>query len=202
MQYLKLFSEQFEKVEKNPNITRSSNLLLPMHSAIAEQIEKYGYMTRSLKNKEYTYVGPYGNKKLDIAIFKNNKLIAAIMFKGIRSEYNKNSNNYFENMRGESQLLIDGQIPVYQVIFIPTQVKHKKTNGEIILEKPTLESTNNYSNYINSHYKPSKLKLGVYYIDIDYKNYTAQYSSRLIPSVESTLTEGINNFIKDVDING
>ena len=202
MQYLKLFSEQFKEVEKNPNATRSPSLLLPIHSAIAEQVEKYGYETKSLKNKEYTYIGPYGSKKLDIGIFKNNKLVGAIMFKGIRSEYNKNSNNYFEGMRGESQLLIDGNVPVYQIIFIPTHVKHKKSNGEIILETPSQDSTNNYSNYINSNYRPSKLKVGVYYIDINYKNYTAQYSSRIIPNTEKTLTEGIDNFIKEVNTNG
>lgn len=202
MKYVKLFGEQFKEVKKNPNITRSSALLLPMHSAIAEQVEQFGLETKSLKNKEYTYNGPYGNKKLDIGIFKNSKLIAAIMFKGIRNEYNKNSNNYFENMRGESQLLIDGNIPVYQIILIPTQIKHKKANGEIVFETPTRDSIKNYSNYINSKYKPSKLKVGVYYIDVDYKNYTAQYSSTTIPTVEKTLTEGINNFIKEVDKNG
>lgn len=126
MNYLELFGEQLKKVAMNCNVTRSISLIKPIHTEIAIQVESYGLQTRSLQNKEYTFIGPYGTKKLDIAIFKDNKLIGAIMFKGIKSEYNKNANNYFENMRGENQLFVDGNLPVYQIILIPTKVKHKK----------------------------------------------------------------------------
>lgn len=195
MEYLKLFADQFKKVKEDPNATRSSALLLPMHSAIANQVETHGFKTKSLRNKEYNFVGPYGEKKLDIAIFDKNKLVGAIMFKGIRSEYNKNRNNYFENMRGESQLLIDGNIPVYQIILIPTKCKHKTSAGRIVFETPDEKSTKNYNSYILSGYKPEKLKLGVFYIDLDYKNFTASYSTRRVEAIkETTMTEGINNF--------
>lgn len=196
MKYLKLFADQFKAVQENPYATRSSALLLPIHSAIADQVEKHGFKTKSLKNKEYNFSGPYGEKKLDIAIFNNdNKLIGAIMFKGIRSEYNKNRNNYFENMRGESQLLIDGNIPVYQIILIPTKCKHKDSNGCIVFETPDKKSTENYNSYILSGYKPEKLKLGVFYIDVDYINFNASYSTRRVEAIkENTMTEGIDNF--------
>lgn len=198
MTYIEIFAEQFKIIKNNPNATRSSALLLPMHSKIADQVETFGFITKSLRNKEYTYEGPYGTKKLDIAIFDKDKLIGAIMFKGIRSEYNKNSNNYFENMRGESQLLLDGNIPVYQIILIPTKIKHKLSSGQIIFEKPTEQSITNYTNYIVSKYKPDKLKLGIYYIDIDYEYFTATYSDKIIPTVELTLDEGINNFCRNL----
>lgn len=195
MEYLKLFSDQFKTVQENPYATRSSALLLPIHSAIANQVETYGFKTRSLKNKEYNFFGPYGEKKLDIAIFDENKLVGAIMFKGIRSEYNKNRNNYFENMRGESQLLIDGNIPVYQIILIPTKCKHKNSAGKIVFETPDEKSTENYNSYILSGYKPEKLKLGVFYIELNYENFTASYSTRRVEAIkETTMTEGINNF--------
>lgn len=195
MEYPKLFAEQFKLLETNPNATRSSKLLVPIHSAIAAQVETYGYTTRSLKNHEHTLVGPYGSKKLDVAIFDHNKLIAAIMFKGIRSEYNKNSNNYFENMRGESGLLLDSGINIYQLILIPTRCKHKLKSGKIVLETPKLESTENYNSYIINGYKPEKLKLGVYYIDVDYVNFTASYSTRRVEAIhERTISEGIENF--------
>lgn len=196
MLYLKNFSKQIEDVTNHPTATRSSKLLMPMHSAIADQVESHGFTTRSLRNKEYKFEGPYGTKDLDVAIFKDNKLVGAIMFKGIRSEYNKNSNNYFENMRGESQLLLDGGIPVYQIILIPTKVKHKDSKGIITFESPSDASYNNYVHYINDGYKPEKLKLGVYYIDVDYDKFTANYSTKVVPGVETTMTEGIDNFMK------
>lgn len=195
MEYLQLFANQFKKIQEDSNATRSSTLLLPIHSAIANQVETHGFKTKSLKNKEYNFSGPYGEKKLDIAIFDKNKLVGAIMFKGIRSEYNKNRNNYFENMRGESQLLIDGNIPVYQIILIPTKCKHKNSAGKIVFETPDKKSTENYNSYILSGYKPEKLKLGVFYIDLNYENFTASYSTRRVEAIkETTMTEGINNF--------
>jgi hypothetical protein len=195
MEYLQLFADQFAKIKVDPNATRSSALLVPMHSAIADQVEKHGFKTKSLRNKEYNFVGPYGEKQLDVAIFDNNKLIGAIMFKGIRSEYNKNRNNYFENMRGESQLLIDGNIPVYQIILIPMKCKHKNSAGKIVFETPEQKSTENYNSYILSGCKPEKLKLGVFYIDLNYKNFTASYATRRVEAIpETTMTEGINNF--------
>ncbi len=194
MKYLKHFGDQFKKVAMDPNATRSSALLEPMHTEIAKQVESYGFQTRSLKNKEYEFIGPYGSKKLDIGIFKNGKLVGAIMFKGIRSEYNKNANNYFEGMRGESQLLIDGGIPVYQIMLIPTKVKHKN-NSNIVFEIPAEKYSINYSNYINSKYKPNKLKVGVYYVDVNYNTYEVNYSNKKILGVEDTIEEGIKNFI-------
>lgn len=194
MKYLQHFGKQLETVAKNPNATRSSYLMEPMHTEIATQVESYGFQTRSLKNKEYEFIGPYGKKKLDIAIFKNGKLVGAIMFKGIRSEYNKNANNYFEGMRGESQLLIDGNVPVYQIILIPTKVKHKDS-----FENPNEQYLENYNNYINSQYKPKKLKVGVYYVDVDYNTYKVSYANKQIPNVEHTMEEGIENFVKSLE---
>ena len=90
------------------------------------------------------------------------------MFKSIKSEYNKNANNYYENMKGESSLFIDNNISVYQIIFIPTAVRHKKSNGEKTFETPTENSYKNYCNFISNHSSYwNNLKLGVFYFDVD-----------------------------------
>lgn len=207
MKFCDLYANQFREVEENKNATRSSKLLEPIHSAIADFIrEKTNkYQVISMPDSEYRFVSDLGDKKVDIAIVdKDNKLKGAIMFKGIRSEYNKNANNYYENMKGESSLFIDNEIPVYQIIFIPTLVKHKKSNGEQSFEIPTEKSYNNYNNFIHnkSNYW-SKLKLGVYYFDIEYENnYRVCYSQKRIEGVEKTLTEGLINFMKEVEKNG
>ena len=204
MKFKELYAQQIKTADTVPNATRSSKILIPMHSAIAEFVaENSEYKTQSMPDKEFEAQFSYGTKKIDIALLDDeNNLKGAMLFKGIKSEYNKNANNYYEQMKGESSLFIDNGIPVYQIILIPTKVHHK--GGKDGFETPTEKSFNNYKNFIHS--KPAywdKLKLGVYYFDIDYTTYTAEYSTeKVIEGVEPTLTEGLLNFIEKVKKNG
>lgn len=196
-----LFADQFRLIDKNSNATRSNRILIPIHSEIAKIVaENTDYKVISLPDREYQFVSDIGSKRVDIAIVdKDNNLKGAILFKAIRSEYNKNANNYYENMKGESSLFIDNNIPVYQIIFIPTYIKHGPG-----FEVPTEKSYSNYCNFIKSH-NPywNRLKLGVFYFDIDYENdYEIFYSDKVVPGVEDTLTEGLINFLKEVNNNG
>ncbi len=52
--------------------------------------------------KESKFDGKYYPKKLDIAVFKDDKTIATISFKFITSNYKQNANNYFEQLMGET----------------------------------------------------------------------------------------------------
>lgn len=203
MIFPELFANQMREVESNPNATRSNKILFPIHSTIAEIVAQHtDYTVMSLPGKEYHFESEFGSKNIDIAIIdpQTKQLKGAIMFKGIRSEYNKNANNYYENMKGESSLFIDSNIPVYQIIFIPTLVYHKKNGGERVFEKPTEQSYQNYCNFINNHTPYwNGLKVGVFYLDVDYNNnYETVYSTKTMPGVESTLTEGLINFVKGV----
>ena len=203
MIFPKLFADQICEVEANPNATRSNKILHPLHSAIAEIVAQHtSHKVMSLPEKEYRFESPLGSKDVDIAVVDpvTNELKAAIMFKAIRSEYNKNANNYYENMKGESSLFIDNGIPVYQIIFIPTSVRHKKSNGERTFETPTERSYQNYCNFVNNHTPYwNGLKLGVFYFDVDYDyDYETFYSGKVVPGVEDTLTEGLINFMRGV----
>lgn len=205
MIFPKLFGDQIREVETNPNpaTTRSNKILFPLHSAIAEIVAKYtDYTVMSLPGKEYHFTSAIGSKNVDIAVVDTaiNELKAAIMFKAIRAEYNKNANNYYENMKGESSLFIDNGIPVYQIIFIPTCVRHKNSRGEKVFETPTENSYNNYCNFVNNHAPYwNGLKLGVFYFDVDYEyNYETFYSSKVVPGMEDTLTEGLINFMRSI----
>ena len=193
-----IYAKQFEEISNNPNATRSSKLIAPMHLAIAEFVKKNSeYEAISLPFSEYEFVSELGTKKVDIAIFdkESQKLLGVIMFKGIRSEYNKNANNYYESMKGESSLFIESGIPVFQIVFIPTKIKHKTTKGSTF-EEPTDKSFKNYENFINhkSAYW-NLLKLSVYYFNIDYNNFSAEYSEKKIKGIEPTLEEGLLTFI-------
>lgn len=203
MIFSELFGKQIHDTELKIVSTRSNKVLFPIHSNIANIARMYTKdEVISLPEKEFTFEGKYGTKNVDIAIVDSisKNLKGAIMFKGIRSEYNKNSNNFYENMKGESSLFIDSDIPIYQIIFIPTKVRHKDSKGIMTFETPSEKSYNNYCNFIAN--KPNyweKLKLGVYYFDVEYTgDYVTHYADKTVPGVERTLTEGIKNFIERI----
>lgn len=201
--YPQIFADEFKFLkDRGRTATRSSKILLPMHSAIARQIESHGFTTNSIgsgSGKEELIVGGYGRKRVDIAIHAPGleKPKGVVLFKGIRSNYNKNANNLIEILRGESCMLLDMQIPVYQIIFIPTRVRRDDR-----FEEPTARSQMHYENFVEFCKKSAYwggLKIGVYYIDVDYCNCVGKYSDeRKIKTVEEMLSEGIDNFCEGV----
>ena len=86
----------------------STKKIIPMHKCLSEILqEKLGndFEIKSMgigDNKEYKFEGKYYGKDLDITILKDNKPISALGFKFVTSNYKQNSNNYFENMLGET----------------------------------------------------------------------------------------------------
>lgn len=87
---------------------RSNKKLIPIHKFLSETILeklKNGYSIKSLgigDDKEATIEGKYYSKDLDVAIFKNDKIVATVSFKFVTSNYKQNANNYFENLMGET----------------------------------------------------------------------------------------------------
>ena len=88
--------------------SRSTKKLFPVHGCIA------GFVAQSLgaeykvksfgvsDNKEATISGAYYDKKVDIAVLKEEKPIAVTSFKFVASNYQQNHINYFEHMLGET----------------------------------------------------------------------------------------------------
>ncbi len=90
---------------------RSNEKILPIHQCISEIIfeklvrEDTKFSIKSLgidDNREYNFKGKYYSKDIDITVLYENKPISGIGFKFITSNYKQNSNNYFENMLGET----------------------------------------------------------------------------------------------------
>ena len=200
MEFTTLFAERLKGVCTIPNYTRHNNNLLPFHKAIAAVIEaNSNFHTQTMETSEYEYTNELGSKKIDIAILdENNELKGAILFKSYCSSYNKNANNYYENMKGESSLFIDGNIPIYQIALIPTVIKN--TSLRAGWETPSLNSINHYSAFINhkSEYW-NLLTFHPFYFDVDYDNWTCKYSeSTYIDGVPNTVTEGIVEFVNKI----
>jgi hypothetical protein len=107
---------------------RSSEKIIPMHKCLSEIIlsklggKNAGFSVKSMgidDNKEYNFKGKYYSKDLDITILYKNKPISGLGFKFITSNYKQNSNNYFENMLGETANLkrtdfLYGQVLVFK----------------------------------------------------------------------------------------
>ena len=64
------------------------------------------------------FIGRYINKNVDIVIYKRT-VIAGIGVKFVMQNYSQNSNNYFENMLGETANIRSKNIPYFQIFVIP-----------------------------------------------------------------------------------
>ena len=90
---------------------RSRAKILPIHQVIAEillaklggQAKGFTVLAMGIDNsKELALGGKYYTKAIDIAVLYNNQPVSGLGFKFITSNYKQNSNNYFENMLGET----------------------------------------------------------------------------------------------------
>ena len=191
--FKELFLEQFALEEEYT--TRSSKVVMPTHKAIGKQFTERGYKVEY----EYNFQGLYGEKKVDIAVFdKNNKLVSVVLFKGIRSNYNKNAHNYFEGARGETTLFLDSipDLSVYHLVFIPTKIK-KNERGILKWEIPSEKHYQCYCDYIRLKCIPKRMKMSIFYFDIDYDNYGIEYADKSMPGRADTVTKDIDNYIKE-----
>ena len=69
------------------------------------------------KMSQYSWFTVY-DKKVDITITKQNKPIAGFAIKFVMQNYSQNSNNYFENMLGETANIRSNRIPYFQIFII------------------------------------------------------------------------------------
>ncbi len=150
---------QFLTVLKKSFITylqtgaRSNKKLEVLHGAISqdlnERLNDKKYSVHSLgfgKGKEHKINGRYVDKTVDITIEENKKPIAGIAVKYVMSNYKQNSNNYFENMLGETANMRSAQIPYFQIFVIPDSIPYFQKGGEI--SKPEKINEHNLKKYI------------------------------------------------------
>ena len=134
-QFLTVLKESFlTYLKTNP---RSNEKLKVVHGAIAADLQaRLGseYKIRSLgygNGKEANIQGRYINKTVDITISRDNSPMAGIAVKFVMSNYLQNSNNYFENMLGETANIRTGGFPYFQIFIIPSMLPYYKNGGKI-----------------------------------------------------------------------
>ncbi len=167
---------------------RSNRKLLPIHLWFAEVIEKKlgnGYSVRSLgKGGEAVLDAKYYPKTLDISILKGDKIITTISFKFATSNYKQNSNNYFENLLGETAnirrvnvgfahfLVLRAHTPYYDKNRGNLRGKEKKTE---IINENDLSKYIKLFNDLDFPHKPEVLGMAI----IEFDNKGLAYFEKL-----------------------
>ncbi len=119
--------------------SRSTAKLKPLHSAIASDIAELlgdGYKVYSQgfgSGKEKKIDGRYIDKMVDITIenVQTKQPVAGIGVKFVMQNYSQNSNNYFENMLGETANIRATCCPYFQIFIILDKLPYYKKGGDI-----------------------------------------------------------------------
>ncbi len=164
---------------------RSNKKLEILHGAISrdlcERINDEKYSISSLGygiGKERKIIGRYVDKKVDITVCENNIPIAGIAVKYVMSNYSQNSNNYFENMLGETANIRSARIPYFQIFIIPDRIPYFDKDGVIVnwekiqehnLKKYIKLSEDNIDNFLHTPNKTLVFVIHIQEEDTSYK---------------------------------
>ena len=134
-QFLQTVKKAFKKfLETHP---RRNTKLIILHGAIAKDIKNrlgQKYKVRSLgvgDGKEGKMDGRYMEKTIDILISKNANDIAGVGVKFVMNNYSQNSNNYFENMLGETANIRTSNKEYFQILILPEEMPYYNDRGKI-----------------------------------------------------------------------
>lgn len=135
--FLKVIEDSF-RAFINSGTSRSTAKLKPLHGKIARdiaerigtddyEIRAYGYED----GREDKIKGRYIDKRVDIAIKDKitQKYIAGIAVKFVMQNYSQNSNNYFENMLGETANIRTTKCKYFQTFIILHKLPYYKKSG-------------------------------------------------------------------------
>ncbi len=165
----------FKFVISGENKNRSANKVDIIHGTIAKHLQeflgdKYIVKTKFTTGKEEMIIGRYNKKRVDILVENkfNNKQVAGLGFKFILSSFQKNSNNYFENMLGETSNIRSNNIPYFQIMVLLENIPNFINNGNIssytkmnnnLMKKYNILSSDNATSFFHS---PSKLLILIF----------------------------------------
>lgn len=174
--------ESFKYVLSGKNKNRSSSKVDIIHGNIVRHLQKclgeeYIVKTKHTTGKEEIIVGRYNEKRVDILVERrrDNKQIAGLGLKFILSSFQKNSNNYFENMLGETANIRSNNIPYFQIIILLENIPNFTSDDNIcsytkldnnLMKKYYVLSTDNTTSFYHS---PLKTLILILKDDIEHK---------------------------------
>lgn len=186
---------------------RSPKKLIPPHQWIKETLKKYlgsGYEyyaagdSGSPYDKEYKVPGLFYDKMVDITVLKNKKVVGAVSFKFVASNYSQNSNNYFENLVGECFNIQAMDIPFCHVFVIRDKIPYYNRDRKVKkYEQFTMHNLDKYLklNKFNDKGAPSKISMSIIHITGDeykgdiihpesFKNLDASTKKRILDEID------------------
>lgn len=116
--------------------SRSTAKLKTLHGHIANDLteilgDEFTVLSQGYGNdKEGNLEGRYYPKKVDITIMKNEKPVAGYAVKFVMRNYSQNSNNYFENMLGETANIRASSLLYFQVFIVFEKVPYYSKDSE------------------------------------------------------------------------
>lgn len=119
------------------NTSRSVAKLKSLHGVIAKDLsevfgDEYTVISQGFEeDREYTIDGRYYPKKVDITVCKDNQPVAGYAIKFVMRNYSQNSNNYFENMLGETANIRTNSIPYFQIFILFDIIPYYTNSGEL-----------------------------------------------------------------------
>lgn len=134
-EFLNVVASSFKKYLETGS--RSNAKLKILHGEIAKDIKErlgseFTIFSLGIGNgKEKKLYGRYIEKAVDITIAKSGKSVAGIGVKFVMQNYSQNSNNYFENMLGETANIRCANIPYFQIFIIPDKLPYFNNEGKI-----------------------------------------------------------------------
>lgn len=152
-EFLKVISNSFCRFLR-VKTSRSPEKLKPLHGAIAADLSRRlgeGYHVCSQGfglGKEFTVRGRYVPKRVDITIFKQDKVAAGVAVKFVMQNYSQNSNNYFENMLGETANIRAAGYPYFQIFIIQDQLPYYRRDTQKTIQRWETFTKRNASKYI------------------------------------------------------
>ena len=215
-EFLNVIRESF-KTYLSIDTSRSTAKLKVLHGKIAKDImelfgSEYTVLSQGVGNdSEGSIQGRYYPKNVDITVSKNGKPVAGYAIKFVMRNYSQNSNNYFENMLGETANIRANSVPYFQIFIIFEKVPYYKSGGAFqkydILSEHNLEkyfalSKDDPSSFLHT---PDKTLLIVLQLKekspshkfIDSKDYAKYYNSVITDSDLLSYSKKIEDIFDD-----
>lgn len=136
-EFLKAISNSFSEF-LTTGTSRSTAKLKPLHGMIAQDIanrldKEYTVFAQGYgAGKEAKIEGRYIDKMVDITIKHKEKPVCGIAVKFVMQNYSQNSNNYFENMLGETANIRATKCPYFQIFIILDKLPYYDKDKNII----------------------------------------------------------------------
>lgn len=134
-QFLEIIKQSFSTY-LSVGTSRSTAKLKILHGSIAADLKEKLGNGFSIQSQGYeegiegSIDGRYYSKKTDITVKYNNKAVAGYAVKFVMRNYFQNSNNYFENMLGETANIRASGIPYFQIFIIFDKVPYYQKSGK------------------------------------------------------------------------